>query len=118
MTNRELLEIERKMCDRGLLEMAAKAAGARYCGHSSTFGLLLVAESERHPNRWWNPLDDDGDALRLAVALSIVVDCSGHPSAYRPGQPRVIWVDEVGDRATLTRRAIVLCAAEIGRTML
>lgn len=89
------------MSDRELLELAAKAADG---------GL-------------WNPLTDDGDALRLAVKLRLLVSiCPFHTS--------VRWYDEVKSETheieqwdngmtpeEWTRRAIVRAAAEIARSM-
>jgi hypothetical protein len=104
------------MTDRELLELAAKAAGidVRWIAECQDF-----YEHRPHmlPGYWdkWNPLTDDGDALRLAVTLGLVIDCS-RPSAGEPYKQHAIWRDELCDTATLTRRAIVRAAAEIGRS--
>jgi|SRR5690554_425489 len=103
------------MTDRELLELAAKAAGYVV---DSDFYRLDVRDTSGAPIRW-NPLEDDGDALRLAMALGIdIVWCSSG---------RVITIASVGDRAfevvessredreENTRRAITCAAAEIGR---
>jgi hypothetical protein len=50
------------MTDRELLEQAAKAAGAERLKGTYENGWWL-------DDGWWNPLTDDGDALRLAVKL-------------------------------------------------
>jgi hypothetical protein len=102
------------MTDRELLELAAKAAGIELKWHHSH----KDAYARRNGEYWavWNPLRDDGDALRLAVSLCLVVDCS-RPSAGEPYKQHAIWRDELCDTATLTRRAIVRVAAEIGRGM-
>lgn len=50
------------MTDKELLELAAKAAGYQY----AKFGGYIVVDGI--PGNW-NPLTDDGDALRLAVKL-------------------------------------------------
>ena len=99
------------MTDRELLEAAAKAAGIE-------FGWIHDTPRIRAEMGWtpWNPLTDDGDALRLAVTLGLVVDFS-RPSAGEPYKQHHIWLDEHCDNATLTRRAIVRAAAEIGRSM-
>ena len=55
------------MTDRELLELAAKASGeltASWCGNDAYFDGVLSR---------WNPLEDDGDALRLAVKLELDV---------------------------------------------
>lgn len=65
--------------DRELLERAAKAAGLVVHDQSSTglwvypIGSELIWEGE-YPIFNWSPLNDDGDALRLAVRLGISVD--------------------------------------------
>ena len=51
------------MTDRELLEAAAKAAGMNH---------LWVDEIDSVSPEW-NPLEDDGDAMRLAVGLNLAV---------------------------------------------
>jgi hypothetical protein len=96
--------------DRELLELAAKAAGIADAIWSDKFDSLLLSPGRE----FWNPLTDDGDALRLAVTIGLQVDCS-RPSAGEPYKRHHIWRDDLCDRATGTRRAIVRAAAEIGR---
>ena len=60
------------MTDRELLELAAKAAGLEFDPTvQNQFGLLVVAEdaSCQSDQKLWNPLTDDGDALRLAFVI-------------------------------------------------
>lgn len=57
------------MTDRERLELAAKAAGI-------TEETQQILEAGINGCRW-NPLDDDGDALRLAVKLRINIIFSG-----------------------------------------
>ena len=98
------------MTDRELLELAAKAAGYEYAKHG---GYIVV---DGIPGNW-NPLTDDGDALRLAVKLDIVPRViNGVAFAWRDG---VCDIQEPhnGDPYAATRRAIVRTAAEIGRNM-
>ncbi len=106
------------MTDRELLELAAKAAGYEWTGYFGDdevecqyFDIGLGEEVVP-----WNPLTDDGDALRLAVTIGLQVDCS-RPSAGEPYKRHHIWRDDLCDNATGTRRAIVRAAAEIGRNM-
>lgn len=104
--------------DRELLELAGKAAG--YEGvRPATFGMdcwMAMSEGEWLP---WNPLTDDGDALRLAVKLGLTLEfCERRVLAtYPSGVDEFDFVDEkYGDDKTMaTRRAIVRAAAEIGR---
>ena len=105
-----------KKTEREMLVLAAKAAGMPW-------------------DRWveigddsWNPLEDDGDALRLAVKLRLTVmvwSDGGCVSAARttpdgaPSSSAGGWQAAFarGDIASATRRAIVLAAAEIGESM-
>lgn len=94
------------MNDRELLEMAAKAAG--YPPDRLIYG-------HGKPLHEWNPLEDDGDALRLAVKLDIVPrSINGVVFAWRDG---VCDMQEPhnGDPYAATRRAIVRAAAAIDR---
>lgn len=52
------------MTDQGLTELAAKAAGIELKYNS------IGSQDARCP---WNPLENDGDALRLAVQLGIAI---------------------------------------------
>lgn len=110
------------MNDRELLELAAKAAGVPVdgCTLYPKNGLRLVDE---HHNfvRYWNPLTDDGDALRLAVKLNMrldILDFAGWSLAATRNNPlEVEWVEEHHGQhgaEAATRRAIVRAAAEIG----
>lgn len=106
------------MTDRELLEQAAKAAGYKREIHP------LDPEPHR-PAYWigWNPLTDDGDALRLAVKLNLLkfVECAQYGRAMaevRYGAARGEYWEPVGDDPyAATRRAIVRAAAEIGKDM-
>ena len=104
------------MTDRKLLELAAKAAGYEVLSwygerYTTTDGDRLFP---------WNPLVDDGDALRLAVKLGIEY---GFGYSHDESIQRVIVDDkthvlvENDNPNAATRRAIVRAAAEIGRAM-
>ena len=97
------------MDDRELLELAAKAVG-----HA-----IDPIDAMHEPEDWacWNPLNDDGDALRLAAGLCLNVLSS---------EACVVVEDEKGvecieyfygpeDYTSGWRRAIVRAAAEIGK---
>lgn len=100
------------MEDRELLEMAAKAAGIKHPGGEHCVNGPAVWDCEAL--RWWRPLTDDGDALRLAVKLKLIVEVgSCWLSKYGP----VFGEDVLPDPLSATRRAIVRAAAEIGRAM-
>lgn len=108
------------MTDREMLELAAKAAGGiefvRGCGWIST----SPAGSR---GAWWNPLADDGDALRLAVKLKLDVLQHGDGEGCYAGThtleqgAAVYFGNHDGDEFSANRRAIVRAAAEIGKAM-
>lgn len=99
------------MNDRELLKAAAKAAGYPAGRHVAMDGLLMANDL------YWNPLTDDGDALRLAVALKISLQFYP-PCVYASvlGNPAsAVWEDLGVDFYVATRRAVVRSAAKIGR---
>lgn len=99
------------MTDRELLELAAKAAGIKTSPHKETDSLWIDWP------RVWNPLTDDGDALRLAVKLLFEIDMGCGHIAIRHSTGIKILEDYNGDPYAATRRAIVRAAAEIGKDM-
>ena len=115
--------------DRELLELAAKAAGIFEQGEwfdnydvDSNGVDRVFCQSFVVGNTEWNPLTDDGDALRLAVKLNIPIwECAQYNRAMaevRYGAASCEYWEPVGDDPyAATRRAIVRAAAEIGRTM-
>jgi hypothetical protein len=108
------------MTDRELLELAAKAAGIEWYGmagdDNDSCAYFDIGPDEVVK---WNPLRDDGDALRLAVRLGLnvcadivigavgVIDPMNNKTAMTLG----------ADPCATTRRAIVIAAAEIGRRL-
>jgi hypothetical protein len=104
--------------DRELLEMAAKAAGIEIMFWS---GRDIGAESPvvKPHGLAWNPLTDDGDALRLAVKLCIRIEQTDNYAVTWGGTVCAKQFSERinDDRYAATRRAIVRAAAEIGRSM-
>jgi hypothetical protein len=114
------------MNDRELLELAAKAAGREFHWIAVAGGHLMQAsEPGSRSEESWNPLTHDGDALRLAVKLSIGtcfsdgVVTSMIMGLRRGTETPVLGapVPLAGDPCAATRRAIVRAAAEIGRQM-
>jgi len=106
--------------DRELLEKAAKVAGMEV-GHFPggrvwQMGYGLVLWDGGAPG--WNPLTDDGDALRLAVKLNLEVFTKDEPSddasASRYGMDEIFSEPRGTDPYAATRRAIVRAAAAIG----
>jgi hypothetical protein len=124
------------MTDRELLEFAAKAAGigpldfdyAEREGHGFYFGPRLpmpqgVLMAAKHT--YWNPLEDGGNALSLAVMLSqtcrlasfeITITNGSACAGFRHPDIGPEWGYDA-DPFAATCRAIVLAAAEIGKGM-
>jgi hypothetical protein len=115
------------MTDRELLELAAKAAGLTIeCDADSAVvfpshysgGFSII--NERGGSTLWNPLTDDGDALRLAVKLGMEIYVDDNPEgracteaqSLTHGGRRVAINHDAAPQAA-TRRAIVRAAAEI-----
>ena len=111
-----------------MLKFAAKAAGIDLQETEDGF------EADFDDSRVWNPITDDGDALRLAVKLridlllwiytdSVLAQTSIGAGRGIPLQGE--YVRPVNDHKepkgndpyAATRRAIVRAAAEIGRNM-
>lgn len=120
------------MDDRELLELAARA--------TSGFELVpdmgwIAVDAEGNRGSWWDPLGDDGDALRLLIALlrhgsgvhldvyKGTVKARFHPTSGRePGVEGWCWTKHAARGAAdvyeldeAARRAIVRAAAEIGK---
>lgn len=108
------------MNDRELLYFASKAAGyavKEQLSNGEHVGFVLG-------RYFWNPLHDDGDALRLAIKLKFCIQADGN-------QPWIEWGEydfqgepefrlsetDTPDIYAATRRAIVRAAAEIGKAM-
>lgn len=97
------------MTDRELLMLAAKAAG-------------LWDAANNCIDIPWSPLTDDGDALRLAIKLRMIIepmrtmggDFVG-VSVYPSGRGDCGVTEAFGDPEAATCRAIVRAAAEIGK---
>jgi hypothetical protein len=116
------------MTDRELLERAARAGGYQWRAdiaasrqEGGILGLWVPGVSTR-----WNPLEDDGDALRLAVKLQLTVaneqlragaayctnaDEEAFPSVWCLSANEGLGPDDYA----ATRRAIVLAAAELAK---
>jgi hypothetical protein len=112
--------------DRDLLELAAKACGIDAMWSETS--RYMHAKSLRQTFTLWNPLLDDGDALRLAVKLQLTVRNEQVASGYtycttwdEDDKFPVVYSGENGNKVinkdyAATRRAIVLAAARIGES--
>lgn len=111
------------LADQQLLELAAKANGYQVKGwvrDRMVFFNPITGSAEET----WNPLADDGDALRLAVRLRLSVIqqrtfAGPTPVSAAAGFCRddfdLTSTPYNGDPFAATRRAIVCAAAEIGK---
>lgn len=114
--------------ERELLELAAKAAGIEGEWERDT---AFIQERYQFITPYsnqgmmtgitWNPLTDDGDALRLAVKLNLLVGCHSTEAWAQffglDGEWFTAKEPHEADPNAATRRAIVRAAAEIGRAM-
>ncbi|WP_148716444.1 hypothetical protein [Chitinolyticbacter meiyuanensis] len=117
--------------DRELLELAAKAAGLNFvwfnfggCGERPCIWQLVSPHDTEFKSYFpWNPLEDDGDALRLAVRCRIDLDLWMHHGkveavVYRSRGNTQLFPEQRGDDScAAARRAIVRAAAAIGEAM-
>ena len=114
---------EGKMTDRELLELAAKAAGIE-CEIEGFSGGRCFGTNQ-YNEIVFDPLADDGDALRLAVKLELEMyfgddedGTSVHVGyAAAPDSAAMVryCIQRDADPCAATRRAIVRAAAEIGK---
>lgn len=104
--------------DKELLELAIKAADCKDIEHDASGFYRVIGEHEDGTLCMvqFNPLIDDGDALRLAVKLSIAVRrISNKAMASSSVGQFEEYCD--GDPYAATRRAIVRAAAAIGEKL-
>lgn len=114
------------MNDKELLELAAKAYGIEVVHMCDPVESGETGSDFFHADgKYWNPLTDDGDALRLAVKLELGLHvdlCKCWVCVFYGND----FIDDgfskdggitVDDPYAATRRAIVRAAAEIGRKM-
>jgi hypothetical protein len=97
--------------DRELLEAAAKVSGIGDVDVAGRPCVLVIKSSGIH-QRGWNPLTNDGDALRLAVKCGIEFQFSAGATWVELG---LHHEPHNGDPYAATRRAIVRAAAEIAK---
>jgi hypothetical protein len=120
--------VEDGMTDKELLELAAKAAGlSKDFKYSECARAMITRLPSGITAMRWNPLTDDGDALRLAVKLRFIVDNAVGKFGDRPDaaagtdehhkNPVFVSQYHEDDPYAATRRAIVRAAAEIGKAM-
>lgn len=103
------------MIDKELLELAAKAAEIERLDFGK--GEIKTYCRDGYTTTW-NPLEDDGDALRLAVKLKMLIDIHTRIKeidvVHEDAEITLGYSDDAGEA---TRRAIVCVAAELGEAM-
>lgn len=111
------------MKDLELIKMAAKAARINLHAWGSP-GQENFADMDSQPyGKLWNPLKDDGDAMRLAAYLFLNIEFLGdidgdgvfEVSVYPWNNAKNNTEYRGIDRAQIARCAIVRAAAEIGK---
>jgi hypothetical protein len=116
---------EASVTDSELLELAANGAGFEWRWFGATFCTLRDPEMAIY--KPWNPLEDDGDAFRLAVRLRFDIcteDNDPHPTEDRNISHVNVWPLNGGigaseelepDPYAATRRAVVRAAASMAK---
>ena len=109
--------------DKGLLELAAKAAGLTNLVYCPAWKCMAEFNIDKQGGyfKWdtyWNPLVRDSDALQLTVRLNLMLD-TDYNGCTSVGSASLCEILEPhnGDPYAATRRAVVRAAAEIGKTV-
>ena len=103
------------MTDTELLKLAAKSVGFKVSNRLVGGGLMVMSDERPAPHKW-NPLTDDGDALRLAIMLNMLVDPNnGHVTTCSATGGFAESEEDMSQcRFAATRLSIVRTAASIG----
>ena len=106
------------MTDLEILEFAAKAAGI-------PDGCWNCEHHDHGHGEYWNPLEDDSHAFRLAVELKIIITfadagdgpyvCAGQRLGPFSRVRLPVKMFALEEEFAATRRVISMAAAEIGR---
>jgi len=113
------------MSDRKLLEYAAKAAGMWKTDFALDEDDLPIYDAKRGMylswgRGYWNPCNDNGNALQLAIKLHINLEFESYEVVAKTFINFGANISELPNGQTIeeaTRRAIVRAAAEIGKAM-
>ena len=105
------------MDDRTLLELAAAAAA---CGMTINEALEKIGRPLSLYSEW-NPLTDEGDALRLATYLRFTIEITNHEIEVFDNVDGEclasipVFAQDIESVSSAVRRAIVCAAAAIGK---
>lgn len=101
--------------DKELLMLAAKAVGVPLV---ERIGMHRDYFADDRTGNEWNPLTEDGDALRLAVKLNIDINPLWGDECCTQSVGGDFFYEERGENPyAATRRAIVRAAAAIGEKL-
>lgn len=101
------------MDDKTMLELAAKAAGIEIAGWLNSSDATALTDGGV-----WEPLYDDGDALRLAINLGLEITSTKGANVYVQRRSDAFAGENTQhDPYAATRRAITRAAAAIGEKM-
>lgn len=108
------------MEDRELLELAAKCMDGEYRKHA--LGNNYLAFPPNWNGIFWNPLEDTGQAITLALKLGICIQPIPECDTVNVYQEREFTAEPYNCHTVACgdvelRRAIVRAAAEIGKAM-
>ena len=101
---------------RRLLELAAKAANVDFYTPEGMDTPWCKKGFYLRGCIVWNPIDDDGDALRLAIDLELDVSLGKSSAVIEFGRLQIEELD-ASDPYAAVRLAIVRAAAAIGEKM-
>lgn len=115
-TNRDLLVAAARAAkfDLSGYEWLDEVTPTPWCQSAGITFFWGFAECKLGVTATWNPLTNDGDALRLAVALGLVVMAGGQNVEVISSDGFTVSVYDQHDAYYATRLAIVKCAASIG----
>lgn len=103
------------------MELAAKAAGLIVHWHDSGhYGPTMEIMEDESGGPPWNPLTNDGDALRLAVKLGMKIDIFTNTVTITTAWGTYdadLRTDYINSRDEMCRIAIVRAAAGFGKAM-
>lgn len=111
----------KQITDKELLELAAKAAGLKDPVWDDFYNAISYTVRKGFEDCPWNPLNNDSEAFNLAADLRLAINPGKHigdgctVETQLPGIAGVTVFRK--DPAAQMRRAIVMAAAEIGKTL-
>ena len=108
------------MTDRELMEFVAKAVGEELVWYIDWNDTLYCCRKNNVCNGTWEPLLSNDHAFELAVQLRLNIELTNraalvYQDGTNPNEGVIVLLEP--DPCEAVRNAIVIAAAEIGRTM-